>query len=100
MARLLTLPGDIQSFVAELARFKPTPSATALRARLEECPWIRPMIDEFPYMSPGLVLLRAKSIGLLDCRKCNSCAIGRVHLVRRRFDPELAGWSDEEDDVD
>ena len=96
MARLLHLPGDVQSFVAELARFEPTPSTTALRARLDECPWIKPMIERFPYMSPSLILLQAQWVGLLDCRKCNSCAIRRLHDIRRQFDPELADWSDEE----
>ena len=96
MARLLHLPGDVQSFVAELARFEPTPSATALRARLEECPWISHMIEQFPDLSPSLILLRAPVVGLLDCRKCSRCAIGRLHGVRRQFDAELAGCSDDE----
>ena len=68
----------------------------ALRARLDECPWIKPMIESFPYLSPSLVLLRAQSMGLLDCRKCSSCAIRRMHDIRRQFDPELADWSDDE----
>ena len=100
MARLLHLPGDIQSFVAELARFEPTPSATALRARLEEYPWIKPMIEQIPQFAPSLIILHAPVVGLLDCRKCSRCGIGRLHGIRRQFDPELAGWSDEEGDVD
>ena len=99
MACLLHLPGDVQSCVAELARFEPTPSAAALRARLEECPWISHMIEQFPDLCPSLILLHAPVVGLHDCRKCSSCAVGTLHGIRRQFDPELADSSDEEGDT-
>ena len=90
MARLLTLPGDIQSFVAELARFEPTPSASAMRARLEECPRIGPMIDFLEPLPPSLIILRADELGLTDCRKCGNCTQAALHQIRLRcqHDPE------------
>ncbi len=100
MAQLLPLPGDIQSFVAELARFEPTPSASAIMARLAECPWIRPMIDEFPHAPPSHLLLRAEMVGLVGCRKCNSCFMGTLHRIRWQLDEELADWTDEEEGYD
>ena len=96
MARLLPLPREVQAYVAGLARFEPTPSAMAMKRRLEDCPWVQPMLEHFPCTAPSYFVLRADVIGLADCRICGSCAIATLHRIRRQFDPEALS----DDEVD
>lgn len=97
MARVLPLPREVQDCVAELARFEPTPSAMAMKRHLEDCPWVAPMLEHFPCLPPSYFILRADALGLVGCRKCNSCDFATLHQIRRQFDPDFMSDSETDD---
>ena len=90
LALATQLPDHLLAHVAELARYVATPSAQALKAHLEACPWVPEMIACFPRVAPSLIILQACWLGLEPCRKCNSCAYATLHEIRRQYDPDMA----------
>ena len=80
-AYVLPLPEHVQDTIAELARLVPTPSAMALRAHLEACPWIPAVVEAFPKLSQATIILQAEQLGLTPCWKCDGCAYATLHRI-------------------
>ena len=85
MASKLPLPTDLHALVASYAAYSPTPSAAALRKYLETHPWIKGMVAACPRIHPGLIILGAPDLGLVDCSKCSTCAKARHFQIRQRY---------------
>lgn len=88
----LPIPEHLQTIIVEFARFGPTPSAMVLKERLQACPWVPAIINEFPHVHPGNIILQADEIGLEPCVKCDTCAYATLHRIRYQFEPEVANW--------
>ena len=84
----LPFPRDICAHITRYNCYRPTPSAKALNQYFDLHPWINPMIEEFPYMHPCHIILRAPTLGLEPCPKCPSCYRARLHYIRGAADPE------------
>ena len=87
---MLPLPAGAQRDIADFARPGPTPSAVALVAHLESCPWIWDVARAFPHVGLHTIIVQAKTLGLMPCWKCDSCSDAVLHRIRCEHDPEVA----------
>ena len=88
----LPLPRDICARITHLACYRPTPSAKAMNQYIDQHPWVIPMMkltDDYPEIAPSKIVLWARDVGVLSCRKCSTCFAARLRELRALHDPDV-----------